>query len=178
VKMERDPITKAIYGGIKKGIQVAVENNCYASAVILILSGIDSMAFLNMPASQTDVTRTDFIEWAERYIKFPCSEQLTGPDLYGARCAMLHSYGVVSKMSREGMCRMVGYMSESVPEIRYNPAVNKNLVLVSVPAFAEAFYKGIDHFLVNLFSNKEKAIVAEDRLKWLVQEIPVNKNRV
>jgi hypothetical protein len=35
--MERDPITKAIYGGIKKGIQVAVENNCLGSAVILIL---------------------------------------------------------------------------------------------------------------------------------------------
>jgi len=178
MKMERDPITKAIYGGIKKGIQVAVENNCYASAVILILSGIDSMAFLNMPESQTDVTRTDFIEWADRYIKFPCSEKLTGSDLYGARCAMLHSYGVVSQMSREGKCRMVGYMTETVPEIRYNPEVNKNLVLVSVPALAESFYKGIDQFLVNLFSNKDKAKVAEDRLKWFVQEIPVNNKRL
>jgi hypothetical protein len=174
--MERDPVTKAIYGGIKKGIQVAVRSNCYGSAVILILSGIDSMAFLNMPANQIDVTRTDFIEWAEKYIKFPCREQLTGSDLYGARCAMLHSYGVVSKMSREGRCRLIGYMSESVPEIRYNPAVNMDLVLVSVPAFAEAFYKGIDQFLVDLFSKREKAIVAEDRLKWLIQEIPVKKD--
>jgi hypothetical protein len=97
--MERDPITKAIYGGIKKGIQVAIENNCYGSAVILILSGIDSMAFLNMPESQTDVRKADFIDWADRYIEFPCKEKLTGSDLYGARCAMLHSYGVVSKMS-------------------------------------------------------------------------------
>ncbi|KQC08570.1 MAG: hypothetical protein APR62_04460, partial [Smithella sp. SDB] len=130
--MERDPISKAIYGGIKRGIQVAVENNCYGSAVILILSGIDSMAFLNMPESQTDVTRTDFIDWVNRYMKFPCKEKLTGADLYGARCAMLHTYGVVSKMSREGKCRMVGYMSEAVPEIRFNPKVNNNFVLVSV----------------------------------------------
>ena len=54
------------------GVEVAIQNNCLASAVILVLSGIDSMAFLNMPASQTDVTRTDFIKWADRYIKFPC----------------------------------------------------------------------------------------------------------
>jgi hypothetical protein len=171
--MDRDPITKAIYLGLKKGIQITVENNCYASAVILILSGIDSMAFLNMPASQTDVTRSDFIEWADRYIRFPCSEKLTGSDLYGDRCSMLHSYGVVSKMSRDGKCRMVGCMTETVPEVRYNPAIDKNLVLVSVPALAEAFYKGIDQFLVDLFANKNKAKVAEERLKWFIQEIPV-----
>jgi hypothetical protein len=176
--MERDPITKAIYGGIKKGIRVAVKNNCYGSAVILILSGIDSMAFLNMPESQTDVTKTDFIDWVDRYIKFPCKEKLTGSDLYGARCAMLHTYGVVSKMSRDGKCRMVGYMSETVPEVRFNPCVDKNLVLVSVPALAESFYKGVDQFLINLFSNKEKAKVAENRLKWFVQELPFKNKKL
>ena len=171
--MERDPITKAIYGGIKKGIKVTLENNCYASAVILILSGIDSMAYLNMPASKTNVERLDFIEWADRYIQFSCEEKLTGADLYGARCSMLHSYGVVSKMSRERKCRMVGYMSESVPEIRFNAKINENFVLVSVPALAESFFKGIDRFLIDLFSDKVKARTAEDRLKWFIQEIPV-----
>jgi hypothetical protein len=88
---------------------------------------------------------------------------------------MLHTYGVVSKMCRDGKSRIVGYMSESVPEIIFNPAVNSKLVLVSVPALAEAFYKGIDEFLVNLFANKEKAKVAEERLKQFVQELPVEK---
>lgn len=173
--MERDPISKAIYGGIKRGIQVAVANDCYGSAVILILSGIDSMAFLNMPASQTDVKKNDFMGWVDRYMKFPCKEKLTGADLYGARCAMLHTYGTVSKMSRNGQCRMVGYMSEAIPEIRFNPTVNDKLVLVSVLALAEAFYKGIDEFLVDLFTNKEKAKVAEDRLKRFIQELPAAK---
>lgn len=176
--MERDPITKAIYGGIKRGIQLTVENNCYGSAVILILSGIDSMAFLNMPESQTDVKGADFIEWADRYLKFLCSEKLTGADLYGARCAMLHSYGVVSKMSRDGKCRMVGYITDTLPEIRYNPDVDKNFVLVSVPALAESLYKGIDQFLVDLFSNQDKVRIAEDRLKGFIQEIPVNNEKL
>ena len=172
--MERDPIAKAIYGGIKKGILVAVENNCLGSAVILILSGIDSMAFLNMPASQENVKGIDFIKWADQYIEFPCAEKLTGHDLYGARCAMLHTYGIVSKMSREGKCRIIGYMSETVPEIRYNPNVDENLILVSVPALAESFYRAIDKFLVDLFSNTKKAKFAEDLLKSLIKEIPVS----
>jgi hypothetical protein len=170
--IERDPIIKAIYGGIKRGIQVAIENDCFDSAVVLILSGMDSMAYLGMPSNQQDVKRDDFVKWAERYIKFPCEDQLTGLDLYGARCAILHSFGVVSDLSRKGQCRMVAYMDNSVPEVRYNPAVAKNLVLVSVTALAEAFYSGIDQFLVDLFADKKKAGIAEKRLNWFIQKHP------
>jgi hypothetical protein len=167
--IERDPIIHAIYGGIKRGIQVAIENGCFESAVILILSGIDSMAYLSMPSSQQDVKRDDFVKWAERYIKFPCKNQLTGLDLYGARCAMLHSFGVVSDLSRTGQCRKVGYMDKSTPEVRYDATIDKDFVLVSVTALAGAFYSGIDEFLVGLFADKKKAEVAEKRLKSFVQ---------
>ncbi len=171
----RDPIINAIYGGIKKGIQVSIENNCLSAAVILILSGIDSMAYLNMPAEQEDVTRDDFVDWAERYINFPCQEQLTGLDLYGARCAMLHSYGVISNLSRKGICRMVGYMDKALPEVRYAPTISKELVLVSVPALKEAFFQGIDDFLIDLFTSPEKAKLAEKRLRNFIQELPYEK---
>ena len=95
------------------------------------------MAYLAMPQDQTDVLGKDFIDLADRYIKFPCKNQLTGTDLYGARCAMVHTYSVNSRMSREGKARLIGYMDKSMPEVRYNPKVNKQLVLVSVPALAE-----------------------------------------
>jgi len=68
--LSRDPIINAVHNGIKRGIRVAIENDCLGSAVILILSGIDSMAYLAMPATQDDVTRSDFVRWAEQYIKF------------------------------------------------------------------------------------------------------------
>lgn len=129
------------------------------------------MAYLAMPASQDDVTRTDFVRWADQYIKFPCTEQLTGLDLYGARCAMLHNYGIASDLSRKGKCRQVGYMNKSVPEVRFNPEVSK-LVLVAVPALADAFFSGVDKFLIDLFADRNKAPIAEERLKNLVQTIP------
>lgn len=169
--IKNDPITNAIYGGIKRGIEVTLENHCYGSAVKLIFSGMDTMAYLDMPGGQQDVEKKDFISWVERYIKFPCKDQLTGLDLYGARCAMLHTYGARSKLSREGKCRMVCYMDKSIPEIRSKPGID-DLVMVSISALADAFFKGINEFLVDLFANKDKAAIAEIRLKELMQEYP------
>lgn len=97
--LQRDPIINAIQNGIKHDIEVALTNERYRAATILIYAGMDAMAFLNIPAGHTEVSRDDFIRWAERYVRFPCREQLTGADLYGARCAMLHAYGVVSPRS-------------------------------------------------------------------------------
>jgi hypothetical protein len=97
-----DPVINALHKGIRRGINVAIENNCVSSAVILILSAIDTMAYLAMPEIQEDVTRKDFVEWAEKYIRFPGREQLTGLDLYGARCAMLHSFGAQSRLAEKG----------------------------------------------------------------------------
>lgn len=175
--LRQDPIINAVHNGMKRGIRVALENDCLGSAVILILSGMDTMAYLSMPDGQTDVHRSDFVKWAEQYITFPCTEQLTGWDLYGARCAMLHSYGIASKLSREGTCRQIGYLDKAIPEVRFKPAVSKKLVLVSVPALADAFFRGIDQFLIDVFADKNKASIAEGRLKHLVQAFPTKKKQ-
>ena len=175
--LARDPVINAIYNGICRGIEIAIANGCHGSAVVLIYSGMDSMAYLAMPQDQTDVLDKDFINWTDRYIKFPCKNQLTGTDLYGARCAMVHTYSVYSRMSRKGKARLIGYMDKSVPEVRYNPEVNKQLVLVSVPALAEAFFQGIDTFLVDALSDKTRAPVIEARMKNLVQCLPVPKDK-
>ena len=131
------------------------------------------MAYLAMPKDQTDVKRQDFIDWSNRYMKFPCEEQLTGADLYGARCAMVHTYSVHSKMSRDGEARLIMYNVKPAPEVKFNPNVNKQLVLVSVPGLAEAFFKGIDQFLVDVFSDKALAPIVEARMQSLVQRLPV-----
>ena len=174
--LARDPVINAINNGIRRGIEVAIANGCLGSAVVLIYSGMDSMAFLAMPKEQIDVAGKDFIDWADRYITFPCKDQLTGADLYSARCAMVHTYSVYSRMSREGKARIIGYMDKAVPEVMYNPDVNKELVLVSVPGLAEAFSKGIDQFLVDAFSDGARAPILEERMRKLIQCLPVSKD--
>ena len=175
--LSQDPIINVIHNNIKKGIDVTLGNKCLGSAVILILSAIDAMAYLGMPENQEDVTKTDFIDWAERYICFPGREQLTGADLYGARCAVLHSFGVRSKMSRAGRCRMIAYMDQSEPPIRYEPKVSRGLVLVSVPALRDALFEGIDKFLIDLYKEPQskKAQVADKRFRSLMHTVPARE---
>ena len=176
--LTKDPIVNAIHNGIKRGINVTVENKCFGSAVILIYSGMDTMAYLNMPLGQEEVTKRDFVEWVEQYIHFPCTEQLTGLDLYGARCSTLHRYGVVSRLSEAGKCRQVGYVNRSVPDVLYNPDVSGDLVMVSVEGLREAFSNGIDAFLVDVFTEEDKAEVVEGRLKTLLHSLPFQKDKV
>jgi hypothetical protein len=66
-----------IHSSIRRGINVTLENECESSAVILILSAIDAMAYLAMPESQQDVRPDDLIAWADQYIRFPGKNQLS-----------------------------------------------------------------------------------------------------
>ncbi len=170
--LTKDPIINVIHGGIKRPITLLLENHCYPATVILIYSGMDTMASLGMPETQTEVTRHDFIRWAQQYIRFPCPEQLTGLDLYGARCSVLHTHSTSSKLSREGKCRMIGYANHIVPEVQYEPNVSKDLVMLSIRGLAEAFFTGVDSFLVDLFANKIRAKLAEQRFTQILHTIP------
>lgn len=84
---------------------------------------------------------------------------------------MLHNYGVVSKLTRQGKCRMVGYMDKSIPEVIYDP-VDKDLVMVSITGLAEAFFRGVDRFIIELFGDPAKAPLAQQRLRKLVHTLP------
>ncbi len=171
-EFSRDPINNAIQTGIKEDISVAFEHERYRAGIILIYAGMDAMAYLDMPARQDQVTRDNFIKWTEAYIRFPCKEQLTGADMYGARCSMLHAYGAVSKMSKAGKCRMVGYCDHTIPEVVYNPRVSRDLVMVSSHALKDAFFQGIDRFLVAAFTDKIKAAIVEPRLQNFTMLFP------
>ena len=85
---------------------------------------------------------------------------------------MLQNYSAYSRMTRNGECRIIGYMDKSVPEVRYNPEVSTELVLVLVPALAEAFFRGIQAFLIDVFSDPKRAGVVEQRLQKLVHCLP------
>jgi hypothetical protein len=161
-------LQSAIYEGIKRGIQVCVDNECFGSAVTLIYSGIDAMSCLGMSVGQDDVKPRDFVAWCERYLRMPGSVEISGIEWYAARCAVVHRYGVQSKLSRQGKARMIGYMDHGIPEIRYAPEISTTLVIVSIKALAEALYAAIDRFLVDLFADSARRNVAEERLRWLL----------
>lgn len=165
--LQKDPLNNAV-SEIKRGIRLCIDNKCGGSAVILIYSGIDTMAFLGMPSNQVEVTRRDFESWCDKYVRFSGKQQLTGQELYGARCGMLHTYGIESRSSRAGACRKLGYMDRPDAEIWYDPKFDPNVAVVSIEALAKAFFAGIDRYLVELFADSTRTPVAEKRVQDLL----------
>lgn len=166
-----DPLTNLIEVGIKHGIRVTIDNHAYAAAIQLIYSGMDTMAFLGMPTDQEDVTRNDFVTWVDRYIDFETDVQPKGLDFYGARCSMLHTLGVVSRLNRRGECRKIVYVASDSRRVIYDPTIDSDIFLISIESLQIAFFSGLDRFLVELFSDPDRAATAESRLQWFANTI-------
>ncbi|MBU3980569.1 MAG: hypothetical protein KJ550_10070 [Proteobacteria bacterium] len=169
----KERILKIVQADIKDPIKIVLKNKNYRSAVMLILTGIDTMAYLSTPANKKNQDCYDFIEWVDKYVLFEGREKLTGLELYIARCVILHSYSDYSSIMSMGDCRKIEYTDQSNPDaIGYNPEESDKTVKVSVYALSDAFFKGLDRFFEYLFSNNEKVLLVEKRLDELMLKFP------
>lgn len=166
-KLYRDPIINVIDNGIKRDINISFENKCFRACLILIYSGMDTMAYLNCPFYKDRVNKTDFIEWTNKYMRFKGKIQVPGVDFYGARCAVLHNYGVVSDMSRKGECRMIGYVNDNSVPVLTKESLD-DMIIISIRHLKEAFFSGIDKFLIEVFKDKKRSEVIEKRFNNLI----------
>jgi hypothetical protein len=173
-----DLLAIVIESGIKQPIKLLLERRHYPAALVLTYSGIDTMAFLNMPAAKTDVMRSDFIEWAEEYIALSPDGAITGRDLYAARCSVLHG-GAHSRLSRGGDCKLLRHVAAEW-EVGQNSAgpladefdSDTGVWTVVVEDLVAAFFAGVHRFLQDVWDDEAKACVVELRLHYLVKTSP------
>jgi len=161
----RDPLTNIVFSGIKEPIRLLIENGYFFAALAMTYSGIDAMAYLGIPASKHEVKSPDFIAWCDQYLDFSCPNQPNGVEWWGARCGVLHTHSGTSSRSRSGQVRLIHYADRCEPPIMSDPDNDRGLVIVSIHHLVSAFFDGIDRYLVQLFADQEKALVAEERLQ-------------
>jgi len=172
-EISKEHILKIVQSDIKNPIKIVLKNKSFRSAVILILTGIDTMAYLSMPAGKKNQDCYDFIDWTEKYILFKGKEKLSGLELYIARCIILHSYSDYSTLLSLGDCRTIEFTDQSdTKALEYDSKESKNTVRVSAHALSDAFFKGVDRFFDDLFLNNEKVLAAEKRLDELMLKFP------
>jgi hypothetical protein len=165
-------VTNVIVDGILKPIHLLLDNGYWRAALVLLYSGMDAMAFMSLPEGKNAVTRKNYLGWAEQYIRFPCREQVTGLELYAARCGVLHTFTPDSELSRENRVRRIIYVSHHMPEVSYDAVVARNVVLVSVEGLFEAFTKGMEQFLEDLLADSAKRELSLKRLAEMFHHIP------
>lgn len=165
-----DPVVNAVYQGIKKGIQVTYDNECLGSCLILIYCGMDSMTYLSLPANKNEADGQDFIAWAERYMTVNLTlgmSKVIGEELYSARCALVHTYTMESRKTRSGT-RVIGYQYGGGSLIASDSAT----ILLRIDYLRDAFYLGVNKFLMEAYADKIKQPILETRLRKLMVTIP------
>lgn len=136
--------------GVQRGIELCLEQKCYLSALILIYTAIDTLAFLDMPESQQSVTGQDFIRWADKYLSPEHSLRCTASDLYSARCAIVHTLTTESNKVRKGTAQRVFYAWGTAPVIPETDIddlwPNESIVMIKIDDLASALFKGMEQF--------------------------------
>lgn len=142
-----DSLKAAITDCIFNDIHVCLKNNAPTGAVILIYCAIDAMSALSMPFNKRKVDRDDFIAWVEKYMKTDSTQpyQYQGVDLYGARCGIVHNYGVESNLSNKKQCKEIVYKHNCLEHF-YDAIRHPELVVLGINLFIRDFYDAVIGF--------------------------------
>ena len=175
MNFSKDTLVNSIYQGIKRGIQVTYDNECYGSFLILIYSGIDAMSYLSVPPQRDEVQSKDFIQWADKYMSPYLSNRITrvtGDELYSARCAVVHTYTIESRKTKSRNTRIIGYIFGGDQTMVWNSEVHPEMILLRLDTLRDAFFSAIDKFLIQSYADKQKQPILEARLRKLLNTIP------
>src|SRR5947209_3438307 len=120
-----------------------LERDHFESAMILLYSGIDAMAWLNRPTNVDDVRGADFQEWVDAYFLPSSGFNCSATDLYGARCGLVHSNTGESRLHRQGRARKVFYYRE-------REGVKKGIIQLMLDEALEPWFIDVDQFIDTL----------------------------
>jgi hypothetical protein len=130
-------------------IRLCLDNHLRMPALALIYCGIDVLASLSRPAENAEVKPSDFINFAEKYMD--CSRLLgvSGLDLYAARCGILHTYTMDSRLSAKGEARRIIYAwgnQETDQPMELLRSLNLPEVMIKIETLFSTFLHGVEAF--------------------------------
>lgn len=149
-----------------------------SAAAVMVYIGIDTMAFLSMPAAQAKQGRADFIAWVDTYLRAApeSTYQYDGRDVYGARCAMLHTYSIEADYHQQNpQVKKFGYHNGG--QHAYNPQINPNLVIIGINSLVHDFSGAVLQFVQAMQQDVPLRQRVAGRLPQLVDMLPINWNQ-
>lgn len=134
---------------------------------------IDTIATLARPTNKSKVTRADFKEFVDTYIKAHPDQpyQYRGKDVYAARCAFLHTYGSEAELHAEDS-DTIKFAYHNGGKHQYNPSVQPSLVLIGTKSFINDVVIAVDLFLKQCQSDVTLRQRVESRLASVLQIMP------
>lgn len=163
--------------GLLNEIRRCQDAGATVATAIMVYVGIDAMAFLSMPAGQDQQGRQDFIAWVDQYLKAApeSTYQYDGPDVYGARCAMLHTYTIEADYHQQNPgVKRFGYHDGG--QHAYNSEIDDNLVIIGINSLVHDFAGAVGAFVQAMVGDIALRERVADRIPRVVERLPVNWN--
>lgn len=112
--MEKSNLDKYFYSVIE-AVGILHQKKLMGQALTIIYSSIDACGLLNAPDTQEKATGQTFKAWVNKYMLADLPLEYNADDLWGARCAVLHTHTLASDLSNASKVRELQYIS-SPPE--------------------------------------------------------------
>ncbi|MFM5363999.1 hypothetical protein ACET98_23330 [Aeromonas veronii] len=129
------------------------------SALILLYSWIDRMAWLSVPNEES--SGGDFKRWVEIYLLEETSLPCTSDDLWSARCALLHTGSSESRDTAKGNARTVLYYGGDEADFTSN---EDDKVFLKISDLHCGLISAITRFNEHLNENPSEKAIADKKL--------------
>jgi hypothetical protein len=172
-------MTKAAFKEITNVLLISI-NTCFKArltlaSLILLYSSIDIMAWLNRPESKCESDRRDFLNWVDSYLLPDPKLKCSSPDLYGARCSLLHTATTESLSFRKGEARKIYYSwgKANINKLQDSIAyIEEPAIAIRIDDLIEAFQNGLQRFELILRKDKRLAELIYKRANKQLINIP------
>jgi hypothetical protein len=161
-------------------IDMCIEIDLFLPALILIYSGIDALASLNLPIGRERVKQSDFCSFCENYLLPESSLECSAIDLYGARCSTLHKGTAVSDLSEgKKASELLYYIGDiSDRQTEYASVIDEKYPrkthFVDIDELRKSFNKSYFSFVEYIESDRIKRETVYERARYyFVNSAPI-----
>lgn len=176
--MKEGPIddVAAFFMGPPADVRMMMDNERYPAAVILMFAAMEALAqALRRSNRKTSPTR-DFQDWVSRYLSIP-GDSPTPEEWWLTRCAITHSYGVVTEKHLHDPKQGIVLWTRSNEKRSFRRKLQAgNLIIVNIHSMHEAFSVGTQTSLIDAAKDKTWWPSIEKRLNQFVQPTPMDPN--
>lgn len=156
---------------------ILYKKELYGHLLVIIYSAIDTFGLLAAPPNQVSSTGDSFKNWVKKYIVTPNTNiEFNEIDLWGARCAVLHTFTAGSDLSRKGQAKELVYYggdptSQAAKQIdaQVRAMPGGNHLPVHFETLYSAFIQAIRPFISDLENLCTSDANAKERLKNVLQ---------
>jgi hypothetical protein len=144
------------------------------SAITMAFICMDTMAFLALPAGRKSQQKNDFITWVDAYLKGSPGQpyQYSGLDVYGARCAVLHTFGSEVDFHQQNPDAKKFCYSDGGRHA-FNPQMNERLVIIGTASFLDDVVRAVGVFLETCKTDTDLRKRVEGRLPKVLVSFPL-----